>query len=375
MKRTVVVSNTKKIKKRHSKNHLDPVSLVKYGDLIYVTTATKGIRRIKRGKGFYYLNPNGKVCTDKKVVRRIIRLVLPPAWKDVWISPLENGHLQAIGIDSKGRKQYRYHSEWNRVTNVAKFFHMSNFGQMLPQIREQVKKDLALPGLPQRKVLALIVRLMERTFIRIGNNEYEKLYGSYGLTTMKDKHVQISGNDLRFSFKGKKGIYHEIKLHSKRLALLVKKCRDIKGQELFQYYDEEGKRHPVDSGMVNTYLKEISQNDFTAKDFRTWAGTVNAVHAFDELGKFATESELKHNLVQVFDKVSQLLGNTRSICKKYYVHPLIVEQYEKGLLIDYLSEIKNAENGQSNDSLSSEEKVVLKILKNTGFKALIKTSA
>lgn len=313
----------------------DPKKTTAIVDLIYVQDSQPGISRIKKGKEFHYFYA-GKRVKDEKHLERINKLVIPPAWEKVWICYEANGHLQATGLDARQRKQYKYHNLWNNLRNHTKFYRLREFGKALPSIRQQVKKHLALPGLPVEKVLATVVYLMEQTCIRIGNNAYEKLYGSFGLTTLKDKHVKISGDLLQFTFTGKKGIAHKIDLKSKRLAKIVKNCRDIPCKELFQYYDEEGNSKRIDSGMVNHYLKEITGEDFTAKDFRTWAGTV---HALTELLKFeqaASQAEIKRNLIIMLDSVAKHLGNTRSVCKKYYVHPAIIQLYETEKLHIYL---------------------------------------
>jgi DNA topoisomerase-1 len=308
-----------------------PVAFAKRAQLTYVSDSQAGITRTKKGKGFSY-RLNGKSVTDAETLKRIRSLVIPPAWKNVWICANPDGHLQATGYDVRGRKQYRYHSKWSASRNETKFDRLNDFGQALEKIRARVKKDLSLPGLPLNKVLATVITLMDMTGIRIGSSEYEKLYGSYGLTTMKDKHVNINGSQVRFTFKGKKGVHHEITLHDKKLAKIVKQCRDIPGSELFQYRDEQGVRHTVDSGMVNAYIHEIGGADFTSKDFRTWNGTV---HAFTTLREMAGETGCAvtgKQLLAMFDAVAKKLGNTRAVCKKYYVHPGIVQLHESNQL-------------------------------------------
>ncbi|MES2850643.1 MAG: DNA topoisomerase IB, partial [Bacteroidota bacterium] len=270
----------------------DAVKTAEAVDLVYVNGNEPGINRVRQGKSFKYII-GSKTVKNKNDIKRINSLVIPPAWEDVWICILENGHLQATGIDLRKRKQYRYHSQWNQLRSQTKFYHIYEFGKALPGIREQLKKDISLPGLPAEKVLATVVTLMERTNIRVGNNMYEKIYGSFGLTTLKDKHVSFNGNNIGFSFKGKKGVEHTITLKSKKLLNIVKKCRDIPGKELFQYYNEAGERKTIDSGMVNNYIKKISGGDFTAKDFRTWSGTVYSLNALKELGMHETETEAK----------------------------------------------------------------------------------
>ena len=332
-------------------------------NLVYVHDSEKGIKRIKRGKQFAYVKQEEKI-KDDNVLNRIKSLIIPPAWQNVWICNLENGHLQATGIDGKKRKQYKYHTLWNTLRNHTKFYRMLQFGKVLPAIRLQVEKDLAIQGLPVDKVLALAVRLMEYTNIRVGNDTYEKLYGSFGLTTLKDKHVSIKGNEITFSFKGKKGVHHHLNLTNKKLARLVKACRDIPGKELFQYYTNDGETKSIDSGMVNEYIKKISGGDFTAKDFRTWAGTLHAFLAFKQLGGFDTDAEAKKKVVEALDIVSIRLGNTRNVCKKYYVHPAILSLYENKSLEKYLSELDKISVNDNKADLTSEEKIVMRILEN-----------
>lgn len=339
----------------------DPVKTATAAGLRYVSDSMPGITRIKKGKGFCYINSDGTICKDEATLFRIRRLVLPPAWTRVWICPYEDGHLQATGYDKLNRKQYKYHPGWSNMRSETKYYRLVQFGNMLPKIREAIEKDLRKQEFCQQKVLAIVVKLMERTFIRIGNSAYEKLYGSYGLTTLRDKHVVINGSSIRFEFKGKKGVYQSIELKNRRLANLVRKCREIPGQELFQYYDDEGKRHPVDSGMVNEYLKKITGCDFTAKDFRTWAGSLCALRALREIGPAASITEMKRNIVRAIDKVSEQLGNTRAICKKYYIHPVIINTYEENCLSDYVQELDKVEE-ESHGELTAEEKVLMRIL-------------
>lgn len=342
----------------------DPEASAKAVHLVYTTDAeTPGIIRKKNGKKYSYYK-DGEKIKDKEEIARINKLVIPPAWENVWICALENGHLQATGFDLKKRKQYRYHSLWNALRNHTKFYRMLQFGYALPDIRLQVEQDLALRNFEKRKILALIVSLMQRTNIRIGNNIYEKLYGSFGLTTLKDKHVEIKGQKITFSFKGKKGVMHHVDLRSKRLARLVQKCRDIPGKELFQYFDEEGNRHSVDSGMVNDYIKEISNEDFTAKDFRTWSGTVNALIAFKEIGYAENNTEYKKKVKEALEIVAEHLGNTSTVCRKYYVHPLVINLYENNTIQKYFDELEVIEENDGKADLTQEEKLVLKILEN-----------
>lgn len=333
-------------------------------NLVYVSDKDSGIRREGKMGSFHY-SLNGKKITDEETLARIKSLVLPPAWENVWICTNPDGHLQATGTDVRGRKQYKYHPLWTTVRNQTKFFNLHDFGTALPSIRARIKKDLSKQGLPQEKVLAAVVSLMQCTCIRIGNSMYEKLYGSFGLTTLKDRHVEIKGTQVKFSFKGKKGVSHNITMKSKKLAKIVQQCRDIPGKELFQYYDEHGDRRTIDSGMVNNYIKEISGGNFTAKDFRTWEGSLEALQAFKELGEEQTEAATKRNVVAALDSVAKHLGNTRTVCKKYYVHPIIIDLYSQHQLNKYLKHFE--EDGCSTDAdLSAGEKILMKILEKSG---------
>ena len=339
----------------------DPVKTAKAVNLIYVSDKQTGIVRIKKGDKFEYFFRDKKVGDDEELLR-IKHLVIPPAWQNVWICPIENGHLQATGFDALNRKQYRYHALWNKFRNQTKFYRLFEFGKVLPDIRLQIEKDLSLSGLPSNKVLAAVVSLMERTHIRVGNSFYEKIYGSFGLTTLKDKHVKITGPSVKFTFIGKKGVPHDISLKNKKLSKIVKMCRDIPGKELFQYYDEDGKHYSIDSGMVNEYIRSISGADFTAKDFRTWAGTIQAFLALTSIGCCDTQAEIKKRIVEALDIVSGHLGNTRTVCKKYYVHPLILSLYESKALEKYIKELDEVLVNDNKADLTPEEKVVMKIL-------------
>ena len=353
---------SKKKLSKLSRNYEECASIM---DLVYVNDQDAGIERVKKAKNFEFLL-NGKKVTDKDTLKRIKDLVIPPAWEKVWISPLENGHIQVTGLDTKGRKQYRYHPLWIALRDETKYFRLRDFGRVLPEIRKRLQTDLSRPELPKEKVLAAVVSVMERTNIRVGNNLYEKIYGSYGLSTMKDKHLKITGSEMRFSFKGKKGVYHNISLKSKKLANIVAQCKDIPGKELFQYFDDNGKRHAIDSGEVNKYIKEISGADFTSKDFRTWTGTVNCLMAFKELGAAETPAQLKKNVNEAIDKVAKCLGNTKTVCKKHYVHPMIISGYQNQKLDKYIKELEKIELEKSTTSqLAPPEQVLLKLLENS----------
>jgi len=347
--------------KEFLKIHKDVEKAARVADLKYVSDTDPGITRVKKGTGFSYAY-NDKPLRDKSQIERIRKLAIPPAWTNVWICPFENGHIQATGQDVRGRKQYRYHTNWHELRNETKFHRMYEFGKALPALRLQVEKDICDSGLSERKVMATLVSLMERTFIRVGNSGYEKMYGSYGLTTLKDGHVDIKGSTLKFEFKGKKGIYHNITVKSRKLAKIVQACKDIAGKELFQYFDDEGNRKPVDSGMLNAYIKEATAQDFTAKDFRTWAGTLALLQVFKSIGAATTETETKKNIVAALDEVSKKLGNSRTICKKYYVHPGLIKLYEENSLDKYMAELEKIEECDNKSDLTSEEKVMMKIL-------------
>ena len=336
----------------------DPVASAKAIQLVYVNSRDEGIERVNAGKGFKYLFHN-KTVKDKTTLKRIRSLVIPPAWKNVWICRIAEGHLQATGLDIRKRKQYRYHPLWNELRNKTKFYRLPELGKLLPTIRKKVESDLSLPGLPKEKVLAAVVSLMEKTGIRIGNEFYEKLYGSFGLTTLKDKHAEIKGSQLKFCFRGKKGVEHTVSLKSRKLAKIVQNCRDIPGKELFQYLDEEGNRQSIDSGMVNEYIRELTGEDFTAKDLRTWCGTLAALTAITEVISME-ETDQKKKVIAVLDKVSEQLGNTRTVCKKYYVHPSLLELYETGNLDKWLTH-KNG-TAKKENGLSPVEKTLVNIL-------------
>lgn len=331
--------------------------------LVYVSDRQPGIRRLKKGKGFTYLLEN-KTVKDKVLLARIRKLAVPPSWTEVWICADKKGHIQTTGLDLRGRKQYRYHALWNSLRNETKFHRLYEFGKALPLLRTKTEEDLRKKELSQEKVLATVISLMERTYIRVGNNEYEKSNGSYGLTTFKNKHVSITGDKLLFSFNGKKGVHHDITLRSKRLARIVSQCHDIPGKELFQYYTEDGVRRSIDSGMVNAYIKQATELDFSAKDFRTWAGSLHALQVFRTIGEATTATDTKKNIVTVLDAVSVKLGNTRTVCKKYYVHPGLIQLYEDNKLVKYLQELDAAEGDAANtEALTEEEEILMKVLK------------
>jgi DNA topoisomerase-1 len=309
-----------------------PKDSAKKAGLRYVTDDQPGLTRRRNGRSFRYFETNGKPLRDPDTIVRIRSLVIPPAWKSVWICPIANGHLQATGRDARGRKQSRYHPRWREVRDETKYERMLSFGAALPAIREHVDRDIAQPGLPQTKVLATIVRLMETTSIRVGNEEYARTNHSYGLTTMRNRHVQIEGSKITFHFEGKSGVKHVVDLQDRRLAKIIQRCQDIPGYELFQYIDERDEHRTIDSADVNEYLRGISGDDFTAKDFRTWTGTVTACRLLRSLEPFESENQAKKNIVEVIKSVASCLGNTPSVCRKCYVHPEVLNVYLSGAM-------------------------------------------
>lgn len=337
---------------------MDPVQEAKALGLRYIRETSKGYTRRRAGKGFYYLDENGRPIRNKETLARIRSLVIPPAWERVWICAEACGHLQAVGYDAKGRKQYRYHPQYAATRNETKFSRMPDFAKALPEIRERVRLDLAKPGLPREKVLATVVRLLETTYIRIGNAEYARENHSFGLTTLRNRHVAIEGSTIRFRFRGKSGQEHEVKLHDRRLARIVRECQDLPGYELFQYLGDEGQPHAVHSHDVNDYLREVCGGDFTAKDFRTWAGTVQAALDLAEIGPGDSETAIKRNVVTAVKAVASRLGNRPATCRKYYVHPKVLEAYESGILFDYMKE------GSPAGPLHPEEECVMRLLAN-----------
>jgi DNA topoisomerase-1 len=314
----------------------DPVASAKAAGLRYVTDAKPGITRRRSRGGFAYFSPSKERISDSATLARIRSLVIPPAWTNVWICPAPSGHLQATGRDARGRKQYRYHPRWREVRDATKYGRMVTFGAALPMIRERTDEHLRLPGLPREKVLATVVRLLETTCIRIGNEEYARTNRSFGLTTLRGRHVEIEGSTIHFHFRGKAGVYHDVGLRDRRLARIIKNCQEIPGHELFQYIAEDGSRQSIDSADVNDYLRRIGGEEFTAKDFRTWAGTLFAAFALRECGACESEAQRKKNIVQAVKSVAERLGNTVAVCRKCYIHPSVLEAYMDGTLIERL---------------------------------------
>jgi DNA topoisomerase I len=331
--------------------------------LRYVSSDAPGIRRERTQDGFRYLRPAGGPVTDEKTLARIRSLAIPPAYDDVWICCHANGHLQAVGRDARGRRQYRYHPRWRLVRDENKYHHMLLFGQVLPKVRGQVATDLGRLGLPRQKVVAAVVRLLEMTLARVGNEEYAKANRSFGLTTLRTRHVKVKGARLTLDFRGKSGMQHHIDLHDPRLAQVVRKLQDLPGQEVFQYLDEAGERHGIGSDDVNAYLRDVSGAEITAKDFRTWAATNLAALALNELAAFDTQAKAKKNVVHAIEVVSKMLGNTPAICRKCYIHPAIFDGYLDGTLIQALQRHAEETLTALGHGMAAEEVLVMAFLK------------
>ena len=337
---------------------VDPVESARAARLRYVADLSPGIRRRRVGKGFGYAASDGRPIRDAETLGRIRRLAIPPAWTDVWICPDPRGHLQATGRDARGRKQYRYHARWREVRDAVKYDRMLAFAEALPRIRERTDQDLERPGMPREKVLATVVRLLEETRIRIGNDEYRKENGSYGLTTLRDRHVNVIGAEVRFSFRGKSGKHHIVELHDRRMARIIKRFREIPGQELFKYIDEDGEARAIDSAEVNDYLREITGADFSAKDFRTWAGTILAARFLREAAAAANSRGAKKQLVRAIAMVAEELGNTPAVARKGYIHPAVIAAYLAG----GLKSISEKDDDADPYRLSAEERGLLAVL-------------
>jgi DNA topoisomerase-1 len=346
-----------------SRTAVEAVRSARAVGLRYVLDSTPGIQRRKHGRGMRYIGPNGTVIRKRSVLRRITSLVIPPAWTGIWICPDPRGHLQATGRDAKGRKQYRYHPRWNDVRNGDKYDRMLTFVRLLPTIRKRVAEDLRLRGLSRDKILATVVRLLETTLIRVGNEEYARVNDSFGLTTLRDRHVTVKGPRVRFEFRGKSGILHNVDVTDRRLARIVKRSQDLPGYELFQYVDQQGGRHSITSGDVNGYLQRIAGRDVTAKDFRTWAGTLLAARALRDCGApCSSPVQAKRNIVAAIGEVAKRLGNTKSVCRKCYVHPEVLKAYLDGALIHAFRKPARLEPARSRRRLPPEEAAVLRLL-------------
>lgn len=342
----------------------DTVGLAKAAGLRYGSDDAPGITRIRSGRGFSYRASDGSLIRDRTELRRIRRLAIPPAWTSVWICPSPTGHLQATGRDARGRKQYRYHDRWRAIRDGTKYGRMIDFAVALPKIRERTDADLRRPGLPRERILATVVRLLEGTLIRIGNDEYAKANRSFGLTTMQNRHVDISGGTILFRFRGKSGVQHEVDVHDRRLAPVVRRCQELPGQDLFQYLDDSGEPHRIGSDDVNAYLQEIAGEDFTAKDFRTWAGTVLAVRALGQQGGYGSEAEAKRQIQAAVKSVAKRLGNTRAVCRTCYIHPAVLDAYLDGSLARSRDPLRRAAEGaHGRNGLTAEERQVLRVLR------------
>jgi DNA topoisomerase-1 len=339
----------------------DPLESAAEAGLRYVRCGGPCIRRVRCGKAFRYLDPSGQPLRDPKQLARIRSLAIPPAWTKVAICPSAVGHLQAVGVDARGRKQYRYHARYRAVRDQAKFSRMLAFGAVLAVIRRRVEQDLQRPGLPKEKVLATVVHLLETSFIRVGNDEYARENDSFGLTTLKNRHVRIAGATLRFHFRGKSGLEHQIELTDRRLANIVKRCQELPGYELFEYLGEDGKVCTVESADVNRYIREVSDGEFTAKDFRTWAGTLLAVRALAAAGPCQSEGQGKKVVVGAIKEVAAQLGNRPATCRKYYIHPAILDAYMDGSLFPVLQQGEQQDSAYSGLGLRAEEYAVMVI--------------
>lgn len=353
----------------------DPEDVAQGAGLRYVHDSMPGIRRERVDDGFRYIGVGGQPVEDERVLARINALVIPPAWENVWIAPTSRGHIQATGRDEKGRKQYRYHPRWREVRDEAKYSRMITFGEALPLVRAQTRADMELPGLQREKVLATVVRLLDETNIRVGNEEYARENKSFGLTTLRNRHVEVSGSTLRFSFRGKSGKQHLVEVQDRRVARIVKRCQELPGHELFQYLDDEGARQTVESADVNEYLRRVTGQDFTAKDFRTWAGTVVASRTLRELGGYSSETQAKRNIVEAVREASVKLGNTPTICRKCYVHPAVIHSYMSGTLLSTTPGRSERRHTGVPNGLDPDEAVVLALLRRLDEKARRGTQA
>lgn len=345
----------------------NPIESAKAVGLRYVSDTIPGIRRHRSGEEFVYVGVDGHPIADPEELARFKALIIPPAWTDVWICPLPDGHLQATGRDAKGRKQYRYHADWRKIRSQTKFDRMVRFAQALPVIREQTDRHLRMPGLSREKVLATVVQLLEKTLIRVGNEEYAQTNESFGLTTLRDDHIEVTSTKIVFHFRGKSGVEHEIELGDRRLARIVKSCRDVPGQELFQYIDENGERQTIDSKDVNDYIQEITQENFTAKDFRTWMGTVHALQELHTIGLFTSQTQAKKNVTEAVKNTAKRLGNRPATCRKYYIHPNILDAYLEEKLFDLTQSLLELEEAieaveAAKYQLRQEERAVLAVL-------------
>jgi DNA topoisomerase-1 len=344
------------------KDNQEHIESAEAAGLRYVSDSMPGIRRRRNGRGFSYLGLDGAPIRNGNHLARIKALVIPPAWTDVWICSIPDGHIQVTARDAKGRKQYRYHPKYRAIRDETKFERMLEFSHLLPALRDRVERDLQLPGLARDKVLASVVRLLEKTLIRVGNDEYARDNKSYGLTTMRRRHVEVSGHTLRFDFRGKSGLMHSVAVTDRRVARIVQHCQELPGQELFQYLDDDGKRQTIDAGDINEYLRRVSGREITAKDFRTWSGTMLAAFELQALGRGTTEKESRANVVHAVDRVAKRLGNTRAVCRKYYIHPVVLESYLRGQVVPVSRQPSDQKRERPSGALRRDELAVLEFI-------------
>jgi DNA topoisomerase-1 len=338
----------------------DPEQAAQLARLRYVLDDRPGITRRRQGKGYSYFDPLGRLITDRATRQRLNGLVIPPAWTEVWISPYKNGHILATGRDEKGRKQYIYHPRWEALRNENKFQRLLLFAAALPEIRARVDQDLRRHGLPRERIVAALVRLLEKTLMRVGNREYVRQNNSFGLTTLQMEHLELSGSRLRFQFRGKSGKWHEIDVEDPRAARVIRQCQELPGQELFQYLDDEGQNRAVGSSDINDYLRAITGRDFSAKDFRTWGGTIRAIQALREIGPATSEKEKKAAMMAAVKQVAGQLGNTTTVCRKYYIHPAVLSAYDEGWFFELAQEVESAEAGPGD--MTADERLALALL-------------
>jgi DNA topoisomerase-1 len=350
--------------RRRTSGEVTPeASTAREAGLVYVTDSGTGYRRRRRGRGFEYRDHNNALITDREQLDRIRRLAVPPAWTDVWICPHPRGHIQATGRDARHRKQYRYHTRWQQFRDRLKYGRLLDFADVLPRLRRQLKKDLARRDLSRERVVAAAVNLLETTRMRVGNEEYAQSNGSYGLTTLRDQHVRVTGDQLRFRFRGKSGKEHEITVRDRRLARLVSRCAELPGQHLFQYLDGAGSPQSIESADVNDYIRDVTGGDFTAKDFRTWSGSVLALRALVEQCDVGSQAEAEKNLIAAIDCVAEELGNTRAVCRRSYVHPSVIESYLDGCTLREVKQTLEASRVRPAAGLDASENLLVLLLR------------
>jgi len=361
VKSAAAIVETSSIQTTASPPPADSVESAKAAGLRYVTDNSPGYRRQRRGRAFIYTNVAGEIIRDAQELQRIRSLAIPPAWRDVWICPLAHGHIQATGRDARGRKQHRYHQRWREIRDATKYDRMLAFGKKLPAIRRQVNCDLGLPGLPREKILATVVRLLEISRIRVGNEEYARQNNSFGLATLRSRHVSVSGSTIQFEFRGKSGVHHALSLSDRRLAKIIKRCQELPGHELFQYIDADGARSTIGSADVNEYLRSIAGDDFSSKDFRTWAGTILAARTLLEM-KSRRRAHLKRNLTHAIEVVARQLGNTKAVCRKCYIHPAVLDAYGNGSLFKLARPRPKKSTPTESHEHTAEEAAMLELL-------------